>query len=170
MHKTNATQEQINALAEGYNELVQNIQAERMQADREFIQSQEDVLRARLGDDYRNKINVYQRALEHPESPIPQEIRDRLQGARFEDGSVIVNDAAFASWIIEMGLDTWGEGAMRTGEAATIQTRVSEIQNIMRNDFDRYIREGLDQEYSRILERQAGRRPQMGGSDYAYDD
>ena len=170
MHGANATQEQINALANGYNELVQDIMSERAQADREFIQSQEDILRSRLGDDYRNKLNIYERALEHPESPIPQAIREKLQGARFEDGSQIVNDAEFATWVIELGLDTWGEGAMRTGEAATIQTRVNEIQQIMRTDFDRYIREGLDQEYSRILERQSGRRPQMGGSDYAYDD
>ena len=170
MHGANATQEQINALASGYNELVQEIMSDRKQADREFIQQQEDILRARLGDDYRNKLNIYERALEHPESPIPQAIREKLQGARYEDGSQIVNDAEFATWVIEMGLDTWGEGAMRTGEAATIQTRVNEIQQIMRTDFDRYIREGLDREYSRILERQAGRRPQMGGSDYAYDD
>ena len=92
----------------------------RKQADREFIQQQEDILRTRLGDDYRNKLNIYERALEHPESPIPQAIREKLQGARYEDGTQIVNDAEFATWVIEMGLDTWGEGAMRTGEAATI--------------------------------------------------
>jgi len=161
MHGTNATQDQINALATGYKELVDEMQAHRSDMDRQFLQENEDALRTRLGDEYRPQINVFKRVLEDPEGPVPQNVVQSLMNARDEQGNKLINNAEVAQFLIEQGLNHYGDGALISGDAkATMTSRMDEIKNVMKTDFDRYLREGMDQEYAKLLERSSGRAQQ----------
>jgi hypothetical protein len=158
MHAKNATQEQVDAMVTGYVELVDNLKAERADADRQFLQEQEDALRTRLGDEYRPQINVFKRVLEDPEGPVPQNVVQSLMNARDENGNKLINNAEVAQFLIEQGLNHYGDGALISGDAkATMTSRMDEIKQVMKTDFDRYLREGMDQEYAKLLERSQGR-------------
>jgi len=161
MHGTNATQEQINALASGYKELVEDMQQHRSELDRQFLQEQEDALRTKLGDEYRPQINVFRRVLEDTEGPVPQPVIQSLMNARDENGYKLINNAEVAQFLIEQGLNHYGDGALISGDAkATMSSRMDEIKQVMKTDFDRYLREGMDQEYAKLLERSQGRAQQ----------
>lgn len=158
MHATNATQEQIEAMVTGYVELLGTVQEERADIDRQFLQEQEDALRTRLGDEYRPQINVFKRVLEDPEGPVPQPVMQSLLNARDENGHKLINNADVAQFLIEQGLNHYGDGALISGDAkATMSSRMDEIKNVMKTDFDRYLREGMDQEYAKLLERTQGK-------------
>ncbi len=158
MHEKNATQDHVTAVAEGYLELVNEMQQQRSEQDKQWLQDQEDVLRSRLGDEYRSQVNLYKRALEDPDGPIPQNIAQKLLTARWEDGSRAINDADMAQFVIELGLNHYGEGSLISGDAKTTMTnRLDEIRQVMRTDYQRYLNEGLDKEFNDILQRTEGR-------------
>lgn len=158
MHTKNATQEQVDAMVTGYMELIQQAHEKRADADRQFLQENEDALRSKLGDEYRPQINIFKRVLEDPEGPIPQTVVQSLMTARDEQGHKLINNAEVAQFLIEQGLNHYGDGALISGDAkATMSSRMDEIKQVMKTDFDRYLREGMDQEYAKLLERSQGR-------------
>jgi len=161
MHAQNASQAQIDAMVTGYVQLVENMQEQRAEADRQFLQEQEDALRSKLGDEYRPQINLFKRVLEDPEGPVPQGVVQTLMNARDENGYRLINNADVAQFLIEQGLNHYGDGALISGDAkATMSSRLDEIKQVMKTDFDRYLREGMDKEYAQILERTQGRAQQ----------
>ena len=161
MHAQNASQAQIDAMVTGYVQLVENMQEQRAEADRQFLQENEDALRSKLGDEYRPQINLFKRVLEDPEGPVPQGVVQTLMNARDENGYRLINNADVAQFLIEQGLNHYGDGALISGDAkATMSSRLDEIKQVMKTDFDRYLREGMDKEYAQILERTQGRAQQ----------
>lgn len=158
MHETNASQAQIEAVVNGYAEVVDAVREQQLLQDKQFLQDQEDLLRSRLGDEYRPQLKVYERVLQTSESPIPESVREKLAEARAADGSRLVQDADMAQFLIELGLDHFGTGAMLTGDEKAVQSsRMAELKHIMNTDINRYWAEGLDQEYNDLLTRQAKR-------------
>lgn len=161
LHGKNVTQEQVDALATGYVELINQMNEGRADADRQYLQENEDALRTRLGDEYRPQINVFKRVLEDAEGPIPQNVVQHLMSARDENGYRLINNADVAQFIIDQGLNHYGDGALISGDSkATMSSRMDEIKQVMKTDFDRYLREGMDQEYAKLLERSQGRAQQ----------
>jgi len=159
MHGANATQAQVDAALSAYGKLVSETQVARQQADRAFIAENEDALRAKYGDQFRPNLAVYKRVLEQSDnSPLPRDVVQALMTARDENGNAVINNAAVADFIVQMGLDYYGPAGMETGDGkATAQTQLDEIKQIMKTDIDKYYREGWDKKYSAILERQMGK-------------
>ena len=158
MHAKDAAQGHIDGALEAYAELVKEQTVARAEGDKAYRMEQEDKLRADLGNEFRSQINVYKRVLEDPQA-LPDGIGKVLATARDADGNRLINNAAIAKFIIQIGLDKYGDGAIMTGDArVSMESREAEIKQIMKTDFDRYRREGLDKEYTKILERKAGRR------------
>ncbi len=158
MHGANASQAQVDAVVSAYTQIVENARIEQAEADKIHLQQNEDALRTALGEEYRAQMNLYKRVFEDTEGPIPKSISEQLFNARLEDGTRLVNNAEFAQFVIELGLNHYGDGALITGEQkAVMSNRMEEIQQIMRTDYDRYKREGLDKEYSVLLEKKIGR-------------
>lgn len=157
MHAKDAAQGHIDGALEAYAELVQEQAIARAENDKAFRMEQEDKLRAVLGTEFRSQINVYKRVLEDPEI-LPNGLGRKLALARDADGNRLLNDADVAQWVIGLGLEKYGDGALVTGDArVSMESRENEIKQIMRTDFQRYIKEGLDKEYTKILERKKGR-------------
>jgi hypothetical protein len=155
LHAANASQTHVDAVLNTYAELVAQQNEARNEADRTWLQQNEDALRSRLGEEFRPQINVFQRVLNDPDGPLPRNVAEKLVNARYEDGNRVINDVDVAQFLIELGLNHWGEGSLVYGDAAvTAQSRLDEIKQVMKTDFDRYKREGMDKEYSKILERQ----------------
>jgi len=155
LHEANASQTHVDAVLKTYADLVSQQNEARVEADRSWLQQNEDALRSRLGEEFRPQINVFQRVLNDPDGPLPRNVADKLINARYEDGNRVINDVDVAQFLIELGLNHWGEGSLVYGDAAvTAQSRIEEIKQVMKTDYDRYKREGMDKEYTKILERQ----------------
>jgi len=162
MHGANATQAQVDAALNAYGKLVSETQSARVEADRQFIIENEDALRAKYGDEFRPNLAIYKRVLEQSDnSPLPRDVVQALMSARDENGNAVINNAAVADFIVNLGLDYYGPAGIETGDGkATAQTQLDEIKQIMKTDIDRYYREGWDKKYSAILERQMGKNNQ----------
>jgi len=168
MHATNASQAQVDSVVKAYTQIVENARAEQMEADKLYLQQSEDALRAKLGDEYRSQMNLYKRVFEDAEGPLPREISQHLVNARLEDGTRLINNPDFAQFMIEIGLNHYGEGALITGEQkVATESRMEEIQRVMKTDFQKYKSEGMDKEYAKLLERKMG--PNARHPSY-YDD
>ena len=98
-HAKNWSGEQYNAVVAAYYAEVNASRAARQEADATFRQSAEDTLRADWGGDYRANINAAKNYL----STQPQEIQERLNGARSSDGNLIGNDPVIMKWLAGIG-------------------------------------------------------------------
>lgn len=158
MHAAGAPPKTVEAALGVYAKMVQEATAERANADRAFLQENEDKLRQKLGDEYRPQMNVLKRLFEDANGPLPPSVGEALLTARDGDGNRLINNADVAGFLIEMGLGFYGDTALISGDSkVTLQTRMDEIKNIMKTDFPRYEREKLGQEYAKLLERQMGK-------------
>jgi hypothetical protein len=158
MFGADASQAQVNAALGTYSKLVADAQAQRSEADKSFRMEQEDKLRTELGAEFRPQINVYKRVLEDPEI-LPDGLGAVLASARDADGNRLINNAGVAKWLIGLGLEKYGEGALVTGDAkASSENREAELRKVLSTDAQRYFREGLDKELAAIVAKKSGRR------------
>ncbi len=92
----------------------------------------------------------------------PSEVAAKLWEARTPDGHLLVYDPHFAKFMSEQALAELGEGELEKGDRIEARTnRLSEIRTVMKTDYDKYLREGLDKEMATLLEKEekkAGRR------------
>lgn len=155
-HSANLSQKQADEVLKTYTEMIQGAEQQRHESDKAWKQTNEDELRNAWGNDYRAQINVYTRVLEDPEV-LPDGLGAVLATARDSAGNRIINDARVAQWLVQMGLEKYGDGALTVGNGRqTAQSRETEIMGVMRTDFERYIREGLDKELAGIRQKYRG--------------
>jgi len=167
MHKTGATQAQIDAALAVYGKAFQESQIERQEADKAYLQQNEDKLRAKLGDEFRPQINLLKRMAEDKDGPIPGDVWEAIMTARDGEGNRVINNAEVASFLIDIGLNHYGDSALISGDAkVSMQSRIDEIKQVMKTDIRRYYDEGLDKEYAKLLERQIGKGKQSGPNYY----
>jgi hypothetical protein len=160
MHKINAPQSVVAEAAVWWKETVEAAKEANAEAviakdaeDRAVI---EDNLRAKLGAEYRPAIKLFSRLLNDAEV-FPDGVGERIATARFDDGTRVINDPVVAEFFINLARERYGEGAMITGDAkAQMESEEEKIRSIMKNDFNRYIKEGWDKKLTSILERKSG--------------
>ena len=161
-HKSNYTQEQVNSGAEWYVKTVQEAQekywAAISQADNSDKEVVKDQLRVEYGPDFKPSIHLLDRLLNDDEV-MPGKLGQSILTARYTDGDGqsrrLINDPNMARMLINYAKDTYGEGAFITGDAkATMTSRKAEIEKVMKEDYDRYWRDGMADEYSQILEQE----------------
>lgn len=110
----------------------------------------EDALRMDWGADYRKNIQLNARFMQ-------DRLGDNWQSfvtARTPEGLRLADDPKFNKFINQMARSEGGT-VLQTGETAAghnVQARIEEIRKIMSTDYSKYKREGLDVEYSKLLE------------------
>jgi hypothetical protein len=110
----------------------------------------EDTLRMDWGADYRKNIALNARFMQ-------DKLGDSWQSlvtARTPEGLRLADDPKFNRFINQMARSEGGS-VLQTGETAAghnVQARIEEIRKIMSTDYSKYKRDGLDVEYSKLLE------------------
>ena len=110
----------------------------------------EDALRVDWGADYKKNIALNARFMQ-------DKLGDGWQSfvtARTPEGLRLADDPKFNKFINQMARSEGGT-VLQTGETAAahnVQARIEEIRKVMSTDYSKYKREGLDVEYSRLLE------------------
>lgn len=110
----------------------------------------EDALRVGWGADYKKNIVLNARFMQ-------DKLGDGWQSfvtARTPEGVRLADDPKFNRFINRMARSEGGSvlQAGETGAGQTVQARIEEIRKIMSTDYAMYKREGLDVEYSKLLE------------------
>lgn len=163
MHASDASPAQVAAALETYKETVLQAQTARYEADKTFHAQAEDALRADWGNDFRGNIELVKRTLNNADI-IPTDVKDALLSARDGQGNLLRNNPAFLKMWAQIGAEVYGDGPIHTGDVkATMTSRKEEIERTMKSDFNKYLKEGMDKEYAKILEREQGKR---GGASY----
>lgn len=112
----------------------------------------EDTLRMDWGADYKKNIALNAQFMQ-------DRLGDSWQSfvtARTPEGLRLADDPKFNKFINQMARAEGGT-VLQTGETAAghnVQARIEEIRKVMSTDYSRYKREGLDVEYSKLLEGQ----------------
>ena len=110
----------------------------------------EDTLRMDWGADYKKNIALNAQFMQ-------DRLGDSWQSfvtARTPEGLRLADDPKFNKFINQMARSEGGT-VLQTGETAAghnVQARIEEIRKIMSTDYSKYKREGLDVEYSKLLE------------------
>jgi hypothetical protein len=159
-HKAAYSQEQVNAGAEWYVKTVQEAQekywadiSQTDNADKEIVKDQ---LRTEYGpSDYKPSIVLLDRLLNDAEV-MPNSLGQSILTARYTDAEGrskrLINSPDMARLLINYAKDSYGEGSFITGDAKTSMTnRKKEIEKVMNEDYDRYWRDGMADEYAEIL-------------------
>jgi hypothetical protein len=158
LHGVNAPQPVVDALLKTYAEAAQEAAAMRAEQDKAWKQTNEDQLRAELGPEFRSQIGLYKRVLDDPEV-FPDGLGSVLGNARDGAGNRLLNDARVAKFLINMGLERYGEGSITIGNTGkTAATRETELVNLMRSNFSEYVRSGGDKELAAIRAKYSGNR------------
>jgi hypothetical protein len=163
-HESNMTQAQMNEAAKWYAATVaeqQNVYLETIaNQDRSDTEELDDKLRASLGpSEYKPSRQLVGRFLKDEENGFGK-IRTIIMSARYQDDEGkthrLINHPDFTNRLIDLSRETYGDAAMISGDArVTMSDRKREIEKVMDADINDYYRQGLDKEYSEILQREA---------------
>ena len=96
----NMTPDQAKTAADWYFDMQDLQREERLNQDKTEQQASEDSLRAEWGDDYRGNVNRIQGLLD----TAPEGVKEKLLGARFDDGTALGNDPDALKFLIDMAL------------------------------------------------------------------
>jgi hypothetical protein len=158
MFGADASQAQVDAALSTYGKLVTEAQEVRVESDKAYRMEQEDKLRVELGTEFRPQINVYKRVLEDVEL-LPDGLGAVLANARDADGHRLINNASVAKWLIGLGLEKYGDGALISGDAkSSIASEKERLQSLMKSNYDEYLKQDGPKKYAEILQREQGRK------------
>lgn len=115
-------------------------------------------LREEWGNEYDARIAVVERFIKDEEA-LPDGAGKLLWDARDPTtGHRLAFHPSIMKLIANAAQDKYGEGAFISGDAkAAIADEEEKIVNIMKNDFDKYIREGWDKKLMAVRERKGGK-------------
>jgi hypothetical protein len=159
-YDANMSQAQVSKVLGYYTHLIDDAKQRHEEAigakDKADRAAAEDALREKLGGEYRPALQLLSRFLKDTEL-FPEGMADAFAGARFQDGTRVINHPAWADLLITFARQKYGEGGFITADAkAAMQNEEEAIRQVMKTDFQRYMREGLDKKLTAILERKAG--------------
>ena len=129
----------------------------RSELDRQNVAAREDALRAEWGPgDYRPHVTLA-REMFQDENFMPAGLREALADARTSQGARLIHNPDFVRFLAQQGLERRGTAGLISGEQGARMTgRADEIRRIMREDYDRYVREDLGAELIQITEKTSG--------------
>jgi hypothetical protein len=156
-YDANMSQAQVSKVLGYYTHLIDDAKQRHEEAigakDKADRAAAEDALRAKLGGEYRPALQLLSRFLKDTEL-FPEGMADAFAGARFQDGTRVINHPAWADLLITFARQKYGEGGFITADAkAAMQNEEEAIRQVMKTDFARYMREGMDRKLTAILER-----------------
>ncbi len=173
-HRNGINQSVVNELVKWHVQDTQRIAEE--WDDKQKKQDQEDkdacldTLRTEFGArEARQNMKLSMRLLEDEDVFGGKVASDAIMSARYIDPETgdwrrLINMPGFSRGLIGMALDRYGDGPLpaEDGRTATGKTRLEEINAIMRDDYDRYMREGLADEAMKIMREDQERAEKRG--------
>lgn len=149
-HETNQTPAQAKAMVLASEKIIEDMRAQRLEQDAQLKTTTEDALRAEWGDEYRRNINLLK-------NHIPEGIADRLLSGRLADGNPIGSDPEVLKWLVGEALAKNPTGVIvpqgGSGAAASVETRMKEIEKVMRDNRKEYDKdEKMQAEYRKLIE------------------
>lgn len=151
-HELNLPPESASKIMTVANEVAMKQMERQAEQDAQRQEETEDALRTDWGADYRKNIQLNAKFME-------DKFGDNWQSmitARTPEGLRLADDPKFNKFINDMARAEGGtileSGEVVAGQNA--QARIDEIRKIMQSDYPKYKRDGLDKEYSKLLEGQ----------------
>lgn len=152
-HKSHLSNDQLKDTLRWYYDEQERLNEQQQQRDEQAKDSAEDTLRAEWGKNYRSEMGHVGNFL----SSAPEELRDRLLGGRLADGTPIGSSPDFLMWMNYLARQVAPMSSLTGPEGAdamkTLESRINEINTIMREDRKRYNREKLDVELQDLIEK-----------------
>lgn len=167
-HASDLTQAQVNNLTKWWVDQQQSSEAEYdsrlKKLDREDKEACHDALRTEFGiAEFKPSMAIMRRLLEDPEV-FGEDAAEKIISARFFDEESgmwrrLTSLPEIARGLVGIATERYGEGAMAAGDGRPSVTadRLTEIDKVMKTDFDRYVREGLADEAMAIRRKQEER-------------
>jgi len=149
-HELDLPPEHASKIMSVANEVALKQMERQAEADAVRQEETEDALRVDWGAGYRKNIRLNAKFMQ-------DRLGDGWQSfvtARTPEGSRLADDPKFNRFINQMARAEGGS-VLQTGEATAgpnVQARIDEIRKIMSTDYPKYKRDGLDAEYSKLLE------------------
>ena len=156
-HALSLPQETASKLYEFTAQRAREIMDARVEQDRAEAASAKQVLAEQWGADAGNNLKAVNALLKKFPSGLSKAIRDARSGNGL--GSRLTNDAAFLSMLSEYAALKAGGSTAGIFDGQADEKRITEIKRARSDDFDKYIRHGLDGELATIEARQAARAP-----------
>lgn len=142
----------VEMAAEWYVDMSEKAAEAQSVADAKATEDADDALReAWSRDEYKGNMTLAKRFWEA--SGV-----EGLSEARLPDGRRLGDVPGFVQFSSDQGRSAFGDAVFASSDAESKHTgRKAEIETIMNTDIDRYYSEGLDKEYSTIMEREQKR-------------
>lgn len=135
MHKANAPPALVHAAVGWYNSFQEQQAADIAKAEQEGKQKGEDALRATWGADYRANLNL---ANDFVTNTAGEELAGALAHAVLPDGSLLGDSPKAMEWLAKIAREVNPVATLLPnvggGTAASIDTRIAEIDKMMRTD------------------------------------
>jgi hypothetical protein len=122
MHGKNATPDQVSAGVDAYYEVVEEIQAQRYEADEDFRRTAEDELRAEWGSEFRRNVNMVSGLL----AGAPEGVKEMLMEARTEEGVRIINSPDTLRWLTQLAREINPVSTVVPGAGANASQAISD--------------------------------------------
>lgn len=154
-HANNMAPAQLNEIAKWYFDQQEQVVAQQIEADKTYRAAQEEELRQEYGPEFRANINAVRNFLSQTAG---EELTGLLFGARLADGTLLGNNAGALRWLVNVAREQVpGAGLVPAGVAdvgKSVNGRIGELEAMMRDEPDKYYRQGFDQELLRLYEAQ----------------
>lgn len=154
MHKANAPPALVHAALGWYNSFQEQQAADIVKAEKEAKAKGEDELRAAWGAEYRTNVNV---ANDFLTSTAGEEVADQLANAVLPDGSLLGDNPKALQWLAKIAREVNPVATLLPngggGTAASVDTRIGEIEKTMRTNRAEYNRNTqMQDEYRQLLD------------------
>lgn len=152
MHARNATPEVVNAALGSYYQIQEMLQTEQLAQDDRAKLATESELRPEWGPTYRRNINAILSYLD----TAPSGVKDALMNARLADGTPLASNANVLRFLLSGAESANPAATVAPGSpgasAQSLDTRIAEIEKLMRDNRAQYNRNGrMQEEYLQLL-------------------
>lgn len=154
-HKNNLPPAFVEKGAEWYTALSEQVAEQRAAEDSSSMEACEDALRKDWAHgEFKANLTLGKRFLES----VPGLGADFAE-ARLPDGRLLGSLPEFVSWAADMGRERFGDATFASSDAESRHTNeLAAIEKAMRDDYQKYLHDGLNVKHLELLEREAKRR------------
>lgn len=166
-HKANLNQDQVAEVTTWYANQLQQAYKQRdaafQELDRGDAITMEETLRndPEIGNaEYRPTLTLIKRLMKDREA-MPEAAAQKLMRSRDAQGHLLMNDPGVVKWLRGIAEARYGGAdneVRRTEHLTQLSSRKSELQRLLREDYNGYFEKGLDKEYQKIIEAEQGAR------------
>lgn len=154
-HAKGAPQNVVEIASEWYISQLENMEAQRVQADTAAAEAAEDTLRKDWAHgEFKANLTLAKRFA----SEIPG-VGASWGEARMPDGRRVGDIPEFVAWMADQGRERYGDVTFASSDTAQRHSaRKDEIEKVMKTNIDQYYEQGMDKEYAQILDRETRRK------------